>query len=66
MARMCCKCWLLDVAQKRQVLEENNQLAPRISGLDEDMEMESEEEEDETAIIETEVCHHWSLYISSS
>lgn len=33
--------------QKRNVLEELNQLEPRISGLDEEMEAESEEEEEE-------------------
>ena len=34
-----------NVLQKRQVLEENNQLEPRISALDDDLE-EMEEEED--------------------
>jgi len=33
--------------QKRHVLEENNQLEPRISALDDDMEMDSDEEEEE-------------------
>ena len=32
--------------QKRYVLEESNQLEPRISGLDDEMDIESEEEED--------------------
>ena len=35
--------------QKRQVLEETNQLEPRISGLDEDMEIDSEDEGEDDA-----------------
>ena len=34
------------IFQKRNVLEETNQLEPRISGLDEEVGMESDEEEE--------------------